>query len=226
MAIPKKIHYIWVGPNKMGKIQKKCLESWGKYAPDYEIKLWNEDNFPLMDHPYIKEMYRKRKWAFVSDFMRFWILYNEGGIYLDTDMELLKPIDEFLENRLFFAKGPDDFISCGIIGAQKENGFIKKVLDFYLNDKERSTKNTSPRVVTMLYEKFPAKEKIKIYPSELFYPCLPEEWFCDKDKLRKAYGRHHWSESWVSFRILRKVLRKAKITPFIKKLIVNLYEKK
>ncbi len=217
MAIPKKIHYIWVGPNKTGKIQKKCLESWGKYTPDYEIKLWNEDNFPLMDHPYIKEMYRKRKWAFVSDFMRFWILYNEGGIYLDTDMELLKPIDEFLENKLFFVKGPDDFISCGIIGAQKENGFIKKVLDFYLNDKERSTKNTSPRVVTMLYEKFPAKEKIKIYPSELFYPCLAGEWFCNQNKLKDAYGRHHWSESWVSFRILRKVLRKLGLVKLAKK---------
>ena len=226
MTIPKKIHYIWVGPNKLGKTQEKCILSWRKHAPDYEIKLWNEANFPLMDHPYIKEMYKRKKWAFVSDFMRFWVLHNEGGIYLDTDMELLRPIDKFLENEVFFAKGPDDFISCGIIGAQKGNKFIKEVLDFYLNDKEYSSKNTSPKVVTMLYEKYPDKENIKIYPSELFYPCLAEEWFCHQNKLENAYGRHHWSESWVPFAFLRKIARRIKIMSLIKKLTTNQYERK
>lgn len=98
--IPKIIHYCWFGRNPLPPMAAKCIESWKKFLPDYEIKEWNEDNFDVAINPYVEEAYHTKKYAFVSDFARFWVLYNYGGIYFDVDVELLKPIDDIL------AKGP------------------------------------------------------------------------------------------------------------------------
>ena len=98
--IPKVIHYCWFGRNPLPEMAIKCIESWKKFLPDYEIKEWNEDNFDIRINPYVEEAYHMKKYAFVSDFARFWVLYNYGGIYFDVDVELLKPIDDIL------AKGP------------------------------------------------------------------------------------------------------------------------
>ena len=98
--IPKIIHYCWFGRNPLPEMAVKCIESWKKYLPDYEIKEWTEDNFDITVNTYVEEAYYMKKYAFVSDFARFWVLYNYGGIYFDVDVELLKPIDDIL------AKGP------------------------------------------------------------------------------------------------------------------------
>lgn len=98
--IPKVIHYCWFGRNPLPEMAVKCIESWKKYLPDYEIKEWNEDNFDIAANAYVEEAYHMKKYAFVSDYARFWVLYNYGGIYFDVDVELLKPIDDIL------AKGP------------------------------------------------------------------------------------------------------------------------
>ena len=95
--IPKKIHYIWFGKGEKNERVQKCLESWHKYLPDYEIIEWNEDNFDINFNDFTKQAYDNKKWAYVSDVARFWILYNEGGIYMDTDVEVYKPLDEFLD---------------------------------------------------------------------------------------------------------------------------------
>jgi mannosyltransferase OCH1-like enzyme len=102
--IPKIIHYCWFGRNPLPKLAEKCIESWKKFLPDYEIKEWNEDNFDVNIIPYTKEAYQARKYAFVSDYARFWILYKYGGIYFDTDVEVIKPMDDII------AKGP--FMGC------------------------------------------------------------------------------------------------------------------
>lgn len=102
--IPKIIHYCWFGGNPLPEIAKKCIESWKKYCPDYEIKEWNESNFDINCCEYIQEAYNAQKWAFVSDYARFYILYNYGGVYFDTDVELIRPIEDILE------KGP--FMGC------------------------------------------------------------------------------------------------------------------
>lgn len=100
IQIPKVIHYCWFGRNPLPPMAVTCIESWKKFLPDYEIKEWNEDNFDISINPYVEEAYHMKKYAFVSDFARFWVLYNYGGVYFDVDVELLKPIDDIL------ARGP------------------------------------------------------------------------------------------------------------------------
>ena len=102
--IPKKIHYCWFGGNPLPESAKKYIETWKKYCPDYEIIEWNEENFDVTQNQYCKEAYEAKKWAFVSDYARFWILYRYGGIYFDTDVEVIRPIDDMV------AKGP--FMGC------------------------------------------------------------------------------------------------------------------
>ena len=100
--IPKIIHYCWFGGNEEPESVKKCIASWRRYCPDYEIKKWDESNFPIDSHPYMLEAYHLGKWPFVSDLARLIIIYNNGGVYFDTDVELIKPIDEILMNNSFF----------------------------------------------------------------------------------------------------------------------------
>ena len=99
--IPKIIHYCWFGRGPMPELAIRCIESWHKYMPDYEYKLWNEDNFDVNTTPYTKEAYEARKFAFVSDYARLVALYLEGGIYLDTDVEVFKPFDSLLAHSAF-----------------------------------------------------------------------------------------------------------------------------
>ena len=104
--IPKVIHYCWFGGNPLPSLAIKCIKSWKKFCPDYEIIEWNESNFDIDSNEYIKEAYALKKYAFVSDYARFKILYEYGGVYFDTDVELIKPIDEII------SKGP--FMGCEV----------------------------------------------------------------------------------------------------------------
>ena len=99
--IPKIIHYCWFGRNPLPKSAMRCIESWRKYFPDYEIKEWNEDNFDVNMLPFTQEAYKMRKFAFVSDVARFWILYRYGGLYFDTDVEVIRPMDDIVAQRAF-----------------------------------------------------------------------------------------------------------------------------
>ena len=102
--IPKIIHYCWFGRNPLPKSALKCIDSWKKFFPDYEIKEWNEDNFDVNVIPYTKEAYEAKKYAFVSDYARFWILYHHGGIYFDTDVKVIKPFDEIISRGAFMGR--------------------------------------------------------------------------------------------------------------------------
>ena len=98
LMIPKTIHYCWFGGNKLPKLAKRCIRSWRKYLPDYEIKEWNESNFDVNINPYVKEAYKVHRYAFMSDYARYWVLYHYGGVYFDTDVELLRSINQILKN--------------------------------------------------------------------------------------------------------------------------------
>ena len=98
--IPKTIHYCWFGRGELTQLAKKCIASWRQFFPDYEIKEWNEDNFDVNCIPYTADAYMAGKYAFVSDYARFWVLYHLGGVYFDTDVEVIKSMDDVLE------KGP------------------------------------------------------------------------------------------------------------------------
>ena len=104
--IPKIIHYCWFGGNPLPELAIKCIESWKKYLPDYEIKEWNESNFDINCCAYVREAYEAKKWAFVSDYARFWILYQHGGLYFDTDVELIKSIDDLIVKGAFMGCEP------------------------------------------------------------------------------------------------------------------------
>lgn len=99
--IPKTIHYCWFGGKALPKSARKCINSWKKFLPDYEIKEWNESNFDVNMVPYTAEAYAAKKYAFVSDFARFWILHQEGGVYFDTDVEVIRPMDDIIARGSF-----------------------------------------------------------------------------------------------------------------------------
>lgn len=127
--VPKKIHYIWFGKGEKSERIRKCLASWKDKLPDYEIVEWNEDNFPFRC-AFFDEAYAAGKWAYCADVARFWILYNEGGIYLDTDVEVYESLDEFL-GKAFIGFEDDRYLSTACIGAEKENPVIGMILKFY-----------------------------------------------------------------------------------------------
>lgn len=136
--IPKKIHYIWLGKNKKDRASQICINSWNKNLRDYEIIEWNEDNLPLSElineNKFFAYCEKYKLWAFMSDYLRLWILYREGGIYMDTDVQVIKPFDDLLHYPMFLGYEMNDYIGTGIIGAEKENPFVKELLDFYAND--------------------------------------------------------------------------------------------
>lgn len=118
--IPKKIHYCWFGRNPLPELAVRCIESWKKYCPDYEIIEWNEDNYDINKISYVKEAYQARKWAFVTDYVRLDVVNQYGGIYLDTDVELLKSLDPLLKYKSFFGMEEGKFIATGLgFGAEK-----------------------------------------------------------------------------------------------------------
>ncbi len=157
--IPKIIHYCWFGNKPLTPLAKKCIESWKKYCPDYEIRRWDETNFDVNVCAYVKQAYSVQKWAFVSDFARFYILYKEGGIYFDTDLELIHSIDDITKNGAFMAceskysfkddsfiingstNGIINRVNSGLgIAFQAEDPFLKEIIhcyderNFYISD--------------------------------------------------------------------------------------------
>ena len=129
--IPKKIHYVWLGKGELSERAKHCIESWKKYLPDYEIKEWNEDNFDLNYNSFVRESYDNKKYAFTSDVVRLYALYTEGGIYMDTDVEVYQSLDSFLEEKAFTGFEDINYPVTATLGAEKENPVIKLMLDYY-----------------------------------------------------------------------------------------------
>ena len=216
MQIPKVIHYVWVGSKPLTPLARRCIASWKKYLPDYEFKLWNEANSP-MNHHYVQKMYAEKKWAFVADYIRFWVLEKEGGIYLDTDTEVLKSLNNLLVHDAFFGQTKDGVTAAGVIGAVPHHQAIKDILAVYDNDYEYSLFRTSPRTVTSVLNtnKYP---NVTVYDYRYFNPCDDGE-VRTPEKLSLAYTDNHWAESWVSFVFLRKILRRLGLMNLIKRIV-------
>lgn len=133
--IPKIIHYCWFGPNKIGAIGKRCIKSWKKLCPDYELIFWNESNYNVNKNVFCKSAYESGAWAFVSDYARLDIVQKEGGFYLDLDVELLKPLDELIDNECFLGvQQIHKKCTTGLgFGAQKGSVAVKRMLECYDN---------------------------------------------------------------------------------------------
>lgn len=208
-CIPKTIHYCWFGGNPLPNEAKKCIDSWKKYCPDYEIIEWNESNFDLNINMYIKEAYEKKKWAFITDYVRLYVLYTYGGIYMDTDVELLKSLDPFLKNQAFSGFESSKLIPTGIMASIKGFALYKEFLNYY-KDKHFVLSNgacdmtTNVEIITNMCKKygFNFKEEYQNINGWILYP---HDYFCPKDyRDGKIYLTentvciHHFSGSWKS----------------------------
>jgi hypothetical protein len=230
--IPKIIHYCWFGRKPLPALAVRCIASWGKYFPDYAVKEWNEDNFDVNIISYTKEAYQSQKYAFVSDYARFWILYKYGGVYFDTDVEVIKPMDEILAKGAFMG-----IEHCGKIGVAPGlgmactpcSGIYKEVLDLYAtlsfrnrNDNDNDNYNynahlnltTVVEYTTSILKKHGLRDSnviqnidgIYIYPSEYF---CPKNWLTNTLTITpNTYTIHHYNASWFPrFNMLKLKLR-------------------
>lgn len=209
MSIPKIIHYCWFGGKEMPDDSKRYIESWKKYCPNYQIIEWNEKNFDLNSVLYVKEAYEEKKWAFITDYVRLYALHKFGGIYMDTDVEVLKNLDEFLDNEGFSGFEREDAILTGIMAAEKANPFIKELLDEY-KDIHFRRKDGSLDLMTNVTRitNCGLKHGLKLNNKEQtvwHYKLYPKEYFCPKDYqtgqiniTSNTYTIHHFSGSWHS----------------------------
>ena len=207
--IPKIIHYCWFGRGKMPPLAEKCIASWKKYLPEYSIKQWNEDNFDVSLFPYAEEAYRAHKYAFVTDVVRLYALYTEGGIYMDTDVEVLKPLDDFLGHPAFSGFEDEKNVPTGIMGAEKGSIWARENLSFYEGRhfiREDGTPDLTTNVTYITdymvqhglrrdntLQEFPGLAVM--YPKEYFCPLNPRT--RKIEKTANTATIHHFLGSWA-----------------------------
>ncbi len=208
--IPKTIHYCWFGNKPLDSKSKKCIASWKKYNLGYQIIEWNEKNFDIKSNQYVYEAYQSKKYAFVTDYVRLYVLYLYGGIYMDTDVEVLKPLDCFLKLPAFSGFERYNKIPTGIIGSEKNNKWIELLLRDYdtrtfMLDDGKLDMTTNVELIT--------NKSIANYPLILNnteqhlkdFSIFPFDWFCAKDlsdgKIKvteNTFTIHHFAGSWES----------------------------
>ena len=153
--IPKIIHYCWFGRGQMPELALKCIESWKKYLPEYELRLWNEDTFDVNSVPYVKEAYEARKFAFVTDYVRLWALEREGGVYMDTDVEILRPLDDLMHLPAFtgYEASMANAPVTGLMASAAHGVWVTEQLAYYDNDRhfrlEDGTLDMTPNTITI-----------------------------------------------------------------------------
>lgn len=223
--IPKVIHYCWFGKGEKPKLAKKCIASWKKYCPDYEIIEWNENNFDINCCPYVKEAYESRRFAFVTDYVRLYIMFTQGGIYMDTDVEVTRNLDEFLVHKAFSGFESETQIPTGIMAGEKGFPLFENLLSYYdgrhFLDKN-GNQDTTTNVITitaMLSERgFIPNGKYQVVDGFALYP---RDYFCPLDDSTgvmydsKNTATIHWfNKSWVPQRLRVR----SKITRFFHRL--------
>jgi len=223
--IPKIVHYCWFGGKTLPESAVKCIESWKRYLPDYEIKEWNESNFDVNQIRFTQEAYKLKQYAFVSDYARFWILNKYGGLYFDTDVELIKPIDDIIEQGAFTgmeipykkAKGLWG-INPGLgIGSEKNNALIKAFLASYsISHFVNARGSFSTTVVKMVSQRMNALhytvdpsgiahfENMNVYPKDYFCPLYYETG--ELNVTENTRSIHHYAATWVNRKNLLKRL--------------------
>lgn len=208
----KKIHYCWFGGKPLPKSVKKCIDSWKKYLPDYEIIEWNESNFDINQCTFVKEAYEHRKWAFVSDYARIYALYHQGGIYFDTDLKILKDVSHIVDKKMFLGYENAAFCGTAVIGTNEiHNKYIKEVLDFY-NQIEHFNIDiiyyyANPRIITKTINKYDSVVNdegitifndgdIYVYPKDYFYPIKFD--YSEKLYTQNTCMVHLFNATWTS----------------------------
>lgn len=208
--IPKIIHYCWFGGNPLPELAMKCIASWKRFFPDYEIKEWNESNFDFQSCEYAREAYEEKKWAFVSDYARFWILYYYGGIYFDTDVEVIKDMNDIIKKGAFMGCESIGTVAPGLgLGVNPGLGLYKEILEMYEEihfryENGRINNNTVVDYTTKILKvhglvnsnEIQEIAGVSVYPPEYFCPMS----FHTGEIKVTANTRtiHHYTASWKS----------------------------
>ena len=240
ILIPKIIHYCWFGGNPLDKLGQKCLDSWKQYFPDYEIKEWNETNFDINYCKYVKEAYQAKKWAFVSDYARFKILYEQGGVYFDTDVEVIRPFDDILSKGnyigcerkgtavnpgLGMAVAPGLGIIKEIIEDYEQSSFLKADGTYDLTTIVERTTKILKRHGLATTDKIQVIADVNIYPSEYFCPINMETGKLEITE--NTYSIHRFAGSWEKksnkfrgkiYRLINRILGK-RVAGFLRKIL-------
>lgn len=228
VKIPKIIHYCWFGKKEKPLVIKKCIKSWKKVLYEYEIIEWNEESFDINFNDYVRQAYNSGKFAFVSDYVRVFALYNYGGIYLDTDVEIIKEFsDSILSNESFWGFEEKNYIATSTIGAKKGNKFIKSFLESY-NDKKFLNCDgtiatlTNVAIVSEMVKGLGIKldgtyQIVKgmatFYPQEYFSPY--DYINCYSKANENTYTIHHYYKSWLPYSVRVKTNIKKIVSKFI-----------
>jgi len=208
--IPKTIHYCWFGGNELPPLAKKCIKSWKKYCKDYKIIRWDETNFDISSAPlYVRQAYEAKKWAFVTDYVRLWAMTKYGGIYMDTDVEVVKPLDQFLKHQAFSGFEDEINIPTGIMACEKNFVLFQKLLHFYddavfiKEDGSIDTTNNVEIITDICIEKglkrnntFQEIEGFALYPNDFFCPKSYVDGIIRKTE--NTHTIHHFNASWLS----------------------------
>lgn len=230
MSIPKKIHYCWFGRGEMPQSAREYIESWRKFCPDYEIKEWNEDNFDVNCNKYVKQAYEARKFAFVTDYVRLYAMYNEGGIYMDTDVEVLKPLDRFLEHKAFSGFENNNSVPTGLMASEKGGAWVKLLLDEYddisflkgdgsydlTTNVVRITNQTVRHYGLVQESSYQDLGDVTMYPYDYF---CPKDWETGNIYITEnSHTIHHFAGSWHGEKEIKEAERyKKKLQKYIDK---------
>ncbi|QIP13908.1 glycosyl transferase [Spirosoma aureum] len=232
--IPKVIHYCWFGRGKMPAMADRCICSWKQFLPNYELRLWNEDSFDINSVPYVKEAYQARKFAFVTDYVRLYALHQFGGIYLDTDVEVLKSLDDLLHLPAFSGFESDHEIPTGIMASEQHNEWASEQLRYYagrhfLRPDGSYDMTTNVEIISgsMAANGFMLKNSYQIYKGCMHI--FPKDYFCPKSRSGiitispNTYCIHHFEGSWqpVGSKLKKYIFQKI-IGPTITDKLVNL----
>ena len=209
--IPKIIHYCWFGEGQIPEKEQKCIETWKKFFSDYEIKRWDESNFDVNGTNYSKQAYEKKKYSFVSDYARAKILFEEGGLYLDTDVEIIKPFPKLVDGNGFMGFERRHFLGTAVLAAEKENEIIGILLDYYekhefLTEDGLMDNIANVSMLTDIMKNYGLElggerqtvAGFEVFNREFFYPKK-----LDEDEFRIAdetCAIHRCSNSWMSER--------------------------
>ena len=214
--IPKIIHYVWVGDQPKPELVYKCINSWKKYCPDFEIREWGNDSLLKISNRYVLQAIEHKKWAFVSDYIRLYALYNYGGLYLDSDCEITAPVYEFLKYSYVTGNEKSKRPITAFLGSEPANATIKDLLDEYNklemfdNTGEPDFTTNTERITKYFKTKYSLKTPVE--DTEPFFfgensVIFPSYYFCTPAEGKKNYAIHHFAYSWQTSFKRRLLLR-------------------
>ena len=220
--IPKIIHFCWLSKDEYPELVKKCIESWKKYLPDYEIMIWNTDNFDVNCCTYTAQAFAAKKYAFVSDYIRLYALYNYGGIYLDSDIEVIKSFDDLLNQKAFTCFQNSYSVAAWIFGSVKGNPIFKEFLDHYKDRKfilDDGSMDLTPNPVPITETCKKHGLKLKNVEQKLDYITVyPQDYFCPYDHVNEklnitenTYSIHYFNAAWFTDEQKEKLTKRRKI---------------